>query len=224
MSIATDWLPRLCLYCLQATEGAPVCPGCAAALPWNRSACPGCAEPLPAVTLCRACQKRPQDFDSAWTAFTLAAPVHQSVLGLKYASRFEQARLLGRLMAQKLAQRAEPLPDLLIPVPLHRGRLFRRGYNQALELARGIAEVLAIEVDARSARRLRATEDQIGKSRAQRRRNLRKAFAIGRSLDGLHVALLDDVLTTGSTLSELARICRAAGAVRIEAWAAARTR
>jgi ComF family protein len=114
------------------------------------------------------------------------------------------------------------LPALVIPVPLHDTRLMRRGYNQALELAHGMQRVLDIEVDAGAARRLRRTRDQIGLNPAQRRRNVHEAFAVDARVAGRHIALLDDVMTTGATLADLARAARHAGAARIEAWALAR--
>jgi len=116
----------------------------------------------------------------------------------------------------------QPFPELIIPVPLHRTRLMRRGYNQALEVARIIKQSLDIRVDASLAKRIRATPDQIGQTRSQRQKNLRGAFAVDSGVKGKHIALLDDVMTTGATLSELARAARHAGAARIEAWAIAR--
>jgi ComF family protein len=148
--------------------------------------------------------------------------VQQAIHGVKYHAGFLQARLLGELMAQKLGRRALPLPELVIPVPLHRNRLMRRGYNQSLEIAQTLKRTLAIKVDATAAKRIRATPDQIGLSAAQRRRNLHNAFVIDTRVAGKHIALLDDVMTTGTTLAELARAARKAGAVRIEAWAVAR--
>lgn len=215
--------PPTCLYCGTGAVDGPVCGGCHDDLPWNDDACPGCALPSPLGLLCRFCRRKPRRFDSAWTAFVLEAPVHPSLLGLKYHARFEQGRALGGLMASALNNRTDPLPDLLLPVPLHWRRLVRRGYNQSLLITRELARQLAVPCDAQALKRTRAGRDQIGQTRTQRRQNLRGAFACGRRLDGLHVALVDDVMTTGSTLDELARVCRRAGAVRIEAWAAART-
>ena len=214
-------LPSRCQFCDEAGAG-PVCAACERGLPWNRPACPGCALPSPFGLDCPACRKRPRAFDAAFAAFRYDTPSAQALLGLKYAARFREAAWLAQALARSLCPREEPLPTLLIPVPLHRGRLFRRGYNQSLELARHLGKTLQIPVDARAARRLRATPDQIGLSAAQRRRNLRGAFSVDARIADRHVALLDDVMTTGATLEELARACKAAGAHRVEAWAIAR--
>lgn len=222
-----SWLdlatPPRCLFCAAATDGAGCCDGCRADLPWNRIACPGCALPSTSGSLCPRCLRRPRRFDSAWSAFVLAAPVHGGLLGLKYHARFVQARVLGELMAQALRARSEPLPDLLLPVPLHWRRLMSRGYNQALLLARQIGARLDLPIDPRSLHRHGAGRDQIGQSAGARRANLRGVFSASASLKGRHVALVDDVMTTGATFDELARVCRRAGASRIEVWSAART-
>ncbi len=214
--------PQACVLCAASTRDLPICGACTRELPWNDCACPGCALPQTHDRRCSSCSNAPPAFDRAWTGFRFAAPVQQSVHGLKYRAAFLHARLLGSLMAQRLTRRAQPLPQLIIPVPLHRSRLIRRGYNQALELAHVISAETNIPCDRAAAQRLGRTEDQIGKTAAQRRANMKGAFHITRALEGLHVALLDDVMTTGATLSELARVCRKAGAARIEAWAAAR--
>ena len=211
-----------CAFCQQAADGARLCGACRDALPWLTQACPLCAQPQAHDAACARCAKKPPPFDSACAAFRLEAPVQQAVHALKYHAGFGAGMLLGELMAQHLARRAQPLPQLIIPVPLHRSRLQWRGYNQARELARAVTGVLNIAVDDSAAVRQRATSDQIGLSLTDRRRNLRGAFAAKHRLDGLHVALLDDVMTTGATLAELARTVRKAGAQRIEAWALAR--
>ncbi|MEW6169801.1 MAG: ComF family protein [Pseudomonadota bacterium] len=216
-------LPRRCRSCADVLDAGMVCAPCAAALPWNADACARCALPLPAPGTCPRCLARAPRFDAAWTAFRLEPPIQQFVHRLKYHADFALAALLGELMATRLGARAQPLPQLLVPVPLHPRRLMRRGYNQALELARTVGTRCGIPVAMRATRRVRATEDQIGQSAAARRRNMRRAFVAAQDLSGLHIALVDDVMTTGATLDELARVCRAAGAARIEAWAAART-
>ncbi|MGQ0696621.1 MAG: ComF family protein [Panacagrimonas sp.] len=221
-----DWIgllaPERCAFCGAANAVDGVCAACRSELPWNTICCPRCAQPLPAPALCAACLKHPPSFDSAWTAFVHLDPVRHGIHRLKYAAQFDQGRLLGRLMAWQLARRAAPLPDLVIPVPLRRTRLYSRGYNQTLELGRALESVLRFHIDADAAQLVRTPQEQIGQTAAQRRRNLRGAFRIERDLSGLHVALLDDVMTTGATLDALARAARKAGAARIEAWALAR--
>jgi len=218
-------LPEQCNLCRAPALG-PVCAACRAELPWNRIACPLCARPQETGPsyICGDCAQAAPPFDSAWSAFRYAAPIDRAVQGLKYQAGFRSGRWLGEEMARELARRPQPLPGLLLPVPLHPARLRRRGYNQALELARVLGRMLSIEVDVHLARRLRPTADQIGKSAAERRRNVKGAFAIDAGvLDRRHIALVDDVMTTGSTLAELARVCRKAGAARVEVWTAART-
>lgn len=215
-------LPPICTLCGSATPGDQLCAPCTADLPWNTPACPGCALPSAQAVLCPACLHKPRVFDAAHAAFVLATPVQQGIHALKYQARFQQAMLLGSAFASQLRGRIEPLPTLLIPVPLHWRRQWWRGYNQSLELARAIGAELGIAVDQTAAKRLRATPDQIGQSAAQRRKNLKDAFAVCPRVDGQHVALLDDVMTTGATLEELARACKASGATTVEAWAIAR--
>ncbi|MES0874874.1 ComF family protein [Sinimarinibacterium thermocellulolyticum] len=221
--LAERLLPQRCRRCEAGTGGPLLCEPCVLDLPWNDAACARCALPMTAPGICPACLHRAPRFDAAWAAFRLQPPIQHGVHALKYHADFGQARLLGELMARRLQARDAPLPELLVPVPLHPLRLMRRGYNQAAEIARVIARACSIALDLDGARRVRRTEDQIGQSRAARRRNMRGAFVVRTDLAGRHVALVDDVMTTGATFDELARACRAAGAVRIEAWAAART-
>lgn len=216
-------VPPRCRCCGSGIDHGLLCGDCRGALPWNECACPRCALPLPTTATCAQCLARPPAFDATWAAFRLEAPLQRFIHALKYRADFAQAHVLGELMATRLSRRAAPLPELLIPVPLHVRRLMRRGYNQAHEIARVIGRRCHIEVAPRVAVRVRATEDQIGQGASARRRNMRQAFELRVDLSGKHIALVDDVMTTGATLDVLARACRSAGAARIEAWAAART-
>lgn len=215
--------PERCLWCGSLDADTGSCTGCRDELPWNAIACPSCAQPLPAVATCPRCLARPPAFDSAWCPFVRREPISSGIAAFKYRAEFRQLRTLGHLMGRGLCARDAPLPELILPVPLSRRRLFVRGFNQALELARTVSREAGVEVDAHAARMLRVPVDQIGQSAAQRRRNLRGAFRVDRALRGRHVALIDDVMTTGATLDALARAARAAGAARIEAWALARS-
>lgn len=217
--------PR-CHGCGVAVAGAAaLCERCAASLPWNEHACRACALPLgpgPAGRACAHCLTEAPEQDRTWAAFTYAEPVSRQIVGLKFRGRLAAAHLLGTLMAERLARRPEPLPELLIPVPLHSARLRRRGYNQALELGRELSRRLSIPLAPAAARRVRATGEQTRLEAAARRRNLRGAFAVDTRVRDRHVALLDDVITTGATVAELAAAARGAGAARIEVWAVAR--
>lgn len=217
--------PPRCHACGSVTAGAPLCEPCAAALPWNERACRACALPLAAdgpFGACSDCLDDAPPQDAAWTAFTYRAPVSRQIVALKFRGHLAPAHVLGTLMAARLARRPQPLPELLIPVPLHADRLRRRGYNQALELARAIGQRLPIRLAPEASWRVRATGEQTRLEAADRRRNVRGAFAVRADVHGRHIALLDDVITTGATVAELARTARRAGAARIEVWAAAR--
>jgi len=126
-------------------------------------------------------------------------------------------------LADRVRCESGPWPQVLIPVPLHPSRLGERGYNQALEIARVLARELALPIDNHVCERVAATAPQAGLDEHARRRNIRGAFAVRGPFHWSHVVILDDVVTTGSTVAELARVLRGAGARRVEVWAAART-
>jgi ComF family protein len=206
--------------------GLDLCAACRADLPWNTSACLGCARPLPAgasAWRCGACLSHPPAWDLAFSALHYALPVDTLVQQLKFQGRLARARLLGELLAQALqSERHTPWPAALIPVPLHPSRLRERGFNQARELALPLARHYAIPLREDIVRRIRPTAPQVGLTAAARARNLRGAFTI----DGVppaHVALIDDVLTTGSTLTAISLALRAAGSTQIEVWTLARS-
>ncbi|NKF22201.1 ComF family protein [Solimonas marina] len=213
--------PSSCTFCAARTDGTELCASCRDALPWNTVACPRCALPQAHDGLCAHCAQHPPPFAAAWAPFRLAPPVRQQIHALKYQATFRHAQLLGRLFVDRLRTREAPVPDVVIPVPLHPTRLWRRGYNQSVELARALRRD-GLRVEPRWAQRLRRTADQIGTDAVARRRQVAKAFAVDPRVAGLRVALLDDVMTTGATLAELARTCRRAGAAEVEAWAIAR--
>lgn len=218
--------PSRCYWCGLASGASPACAACAGALPWNQPACRACALPLAATAgtdVCGACLCQAPPQDRSWAAFRYEPPLPHAIVELKFRGRLAPAYVIGALMAARLAARPQPLPEVLIPMPLHAGRLRRRGYNQAVELGRQLARRLALRFEPAGARRLRATEEQTRLDAAGRRRNVQGAFAVEAALvRERHIALLDDVITTGATVSELARAARAAGAARIEVWAAAR--
>lgn len=201
----------------------PVCPPCWRALPWNACACPHCALPVVVEGPCARCRRRPPPAALACAPFTLASPIREVLHGLKYHGRLADARWLAAAVALARRQRPEPIPDLLLPVPLHRGRLWRRGFNQAAVLGAELAPRMGCRWQPALMTRQRATPDQIGQSPAARRRGVAAAFSVGADIHAASVAVIDDVMTTGATLDEVARCLRRAGAARVEVWAVART-
>lgn len=218
-------LPPLCLLCGAAgARDRDLCAGCAADLPARDAACPQCALPLadgPGAR-CRDCQRQPPSFDRAFAPYRYRPPVAYLIHGLKYHSRLSHARLLGELLADALAERAGSWPDCIVPVPLHPSRLRERGFNQALELARPAARRYGLPLLVEGLRRVRPTVPQTGLDARRRHTNLRGAFAVAQPLAGRRIALVDDVITTASTVEECASTLRAGGALGIDIWAIAR--
>jgi ComF family protein len=224
------WCPGLpwrarCLACGEpGTSRRDLCDACHARLPWLGRACACCALPLPAGEpggRCGACLRRPPPLQSALAAFLYAAPVDRWLPRFKFHRDLAAGRLLSQLMLEACGR--APLPQALLPVPLHRARLRQRGYDQALELARPLARGLRIPLQGASLQRARATAPQSRLDGAARRRNLRDAFVVraGAMLPA-HVALVDDVMTTGATLHAAAIALRRAGVARVDAWVCAR--
>jgi len=220
--------PGYCLLCGTRRQAATgLCPGCHAELPLNHHCCPLCALPLPAhcdpATPCGECQRTPPPFHRCITPFLYLPPLDQLINGLKFRARLHNAPLLASLLAEQLQRQVIDRPDTLIPVPLHRTRLHHRGYNQALELARHLGHRLSIPLNQTCCIRQYPTSPQSGSNREQRHRNLRGAFLLRGRSTARHVALIDDVVTTGATVSELARTLKRGGIQRIDVWAVART-
>ncbi len=227
ISLQSTLYPTRCLLCgAPGSGGLDLCLGCLAELPRIARPCHQCGEPLPEAAppgaRCGPCQRRPPAFDRCIAPLAYAGPVPLLVAGLKFHDRLAGGRLLGELLARHLLVRGGPPPELILPIPLHPRRLRQRGFNQALELALPLGRRLGVPLDRHSCRRNRATQPQTELDLKQRRRNLRNAFALAGPLPARHIALVDDVVTTGSTSNELARLLKRAGAERVEVWAAAR--
>lgn len=186
-------------------------------------ACARCALPLPRAGVCGRCQRRSPAFDTARAVFEYQPPLDALVKRLKFHGDLHFARLLGELMAEDLAEAAEPLPEVIVPVPLHAMRVRERGYNQALELARPVARRLRVPLDWRHVIRTRATDPQTDVPAGLRASNVRNAFAVLPGLEARRVAIVDDVMTTGHTLNALAKTLRGAGVREIRVWVCART-
>ncbi len=217
-------LPARCLLCLaEASPGKDLCSACWCDLPWIGARCLRCALPLPFDDICGHRQQSQMAYDTVRSPFLYQTPVDALLKGLKFHKRLAIARFLGLVMTKHMRDTGEALPDLLVPVPLHRRRLSERGFNQSIELARTISRALSIRTDTQVCDRIRYTDAQSGMTAAERRRNLRSAFQIRASSLPHHIAIVDDVMTTGATVQSLAEVLRRAGAERIDVWVCART-
>jgi ComF family protein len=243
------WQPR-CQGCGErGASGRDLCAACDAALPRIRRACATCGLPLPPEEAaaagatgpapaegtapeagrlrlrCAACRCAPPPLGRVVAPFLYAPPLDRWLPRFKFHQDLAAGRLLSQLMLAACAE--APRPEALLPVPLHRARLRARGYDQALELARPLARALALPLRRDLLLRVRATSAQSELAAPERRRNLRGAFALApgtaaRALPA-HVALVDDVMTTGATLHAAAQALRDAGVARVDAWTCART-
>lgn len=215
-------LPVRCLLCAATAPGpAALCAACAGDLPRIGPACLRCALPLPVSGTCGSCLRVPPAWDSATAVWSYAGAVPWLVARYKFSGSLVHGRVLAQGLVESLAD-CVVRPDVIVPVPLHPRRLRVRGFNQALELARPLGKRLGVPVEAVLARRTIFTAEQSGLDAIQRRTNVRGAFHVGADLRGLSVAIVDDVLTTGNTVSELSAELRRVGARFVHIWVCAR--
>lgn len=233
--LGTTLLPAQCALC---GIGCPqvLCSPCRAQYLGQgreqlRARCRQCANPLADIEvalLCGRCLRQRPAYDATVTAFDYAAPVDQLPLQLKFDARLALAPLLAELLHVAIQQQQEwDAPQLLCPVPLGPARLAERGFNQALEIARPLARLLDTPLQPRLALRVRETRAQSGVAPQERRANLAHAFAIAPEheavLQGCHVGIVDDVMSSGHTVNALAAACKRAGAVKVSILVVART-
>ena len=208
-----------CLLCGAMSRDA-WCPACDAALPYLHGPhCPVCALPTPDGTACGRCLKKQPLFDRTVAAFAYGFPLDKLVQAHKFNGHLH----LARCFADKLVNCVEILPDCIVPMPLHPARLRQRGHNQSQELAKRAAFRLDIPLLPHACQRVRDTPPQASLKWKERGKNMRKAFRCTENLAGLHVAMVDDVMTSGASLNELALALRRSGAREVSAWVVART-
>jgi ComF family protein len=200
-----------------------------------RERCTCCANPLPVseyrgqnTVLCGQCLANRPEFDVTVAAADYAAPLDQLVLQLKFGGQLALAPWFALMLRDAvLARPGFALPDLLCPVPLGPRRLVERGFNQALEIARPLAAMLGVPFNARLAVRALDTRAQSGMAPGERKQNMRGAFELAPQAQdlvaGRHVGVVDDVMSSGHTLDELAGVLKRAGAARVSNFVFTRT-
>jgi ComF family protein len=222
-------LPSACVLCGAHGRDA-LCPPCRAQFfGAGEPRCPVCAEPLPAGAdnvVCGRCIARRPAFDATIAAAPYTLPLDRLVLELKFAGQLAHARLFADLIGDTV--RAIPgfaAPSVLCPVPLGDGRLAERGFNQALEIARPLGRQLGIAVAPRLAERVQETSAQSKLHGPRRRANVANAFAVPERalVEGRHIGIVDDVMSSGQTLGALAAVFKRHGAARVTNFVFART-
>ncbi|MBE9567078.1 MAG: ComF family protein [Proteobacteria bacterium] len=238
LKILSRLFPSRCILCQRTVypdtddagskmSGVEICPTCLSMLPFNHPCCVSCALPLAEDigddNLCGRCIQKLPAFDYSYSLFRYEADLIRLIHQLKFSEKISHARSIGILLLEKLRTEVscqENLPDCLLPVPLHSRRMRQRGFNQSIEIARVIATGLQIPIISDAVIRHRSTQSQTGLSARQRKKNIRGAFDVlgnvvgdpasnlASNLAGKHVLIIDDVVTTGSTVNELAKLLK----------------
>jgi ComF family protein len=211
-----SWLFGGSCFLCRGAAGGVLCAPCEADLPrLAPPRCPRCALAAPRGETCGRCLADAPHFDATVAALEYAFPADALVHALKFRGELALAPLLAGLLSERIDSKV----DLVVPVPLSRERLKERGYNQALEIARHLGKRVEIDL----CRRVRDTAAQVDLPFAERKRNVRGVFVVDENLRNAVVAVVDDVMTTGATLDEVARTLKGAGAARVVNWVLART-
>jgi len=233
-SLLSELFPARCIVCHETVghgtgrRSSDICSGCLQEMPRNEHCCPRCAVPLtedhPNGVICGRCIRQPPAFDYSYSLFRYEGTIVSLIHQLKFSQKIGHARSLGALLAEGSAEyiRKNGIPDGLLPVPLHRRRLRQRGFNQSSEVARSLASRWSRPVLFDEVKRGRKTESQTGLNAKQRKKNIRGAFTLAREVSFDHVLIIDDVVTTGSTVNELARLLKKTGVKRVGVLSVAR--
>lgn len=219
-------MPPRCMFCgvVSCADERSICTGCYADLPWIRYSCPTCALELPSEVAngvgCAQCQAAPPPFARTVAPLDYAFPVDAAIKALKFRRKLFYVPGFADVLSARIDQLSSDI-DALLPVPLHRWRQLRRGFNQAHELAKPIAKATGLPL-IHDVQRIVATPYQSGLDAKARRRNLKSAFKVRRRIDARHVLIVDDVITTGETCRQLAKAVLASGADEVSVIAIAR--
>ena len=219
-----------CLLCLgHADSHSGLCSQCFADIQATKIACAQCAIPLAAneqQKVCGSCLASPPFFDSTVAATTYRVhyqtPIRTLLAQLKYRRQLTVARTLAQLLATRLRDRHTAMPEYIVPVPLSRERLRERGYNQAHEIACLLARTLGVRLAATCIHKHSGRLPQTGLSRLHRQRNATGAYRLHKFYGARRVAIVDDVMTTGATVNEIARLLKRHQVAYVEAWVVAR--
>ncbi len=216
----------LCSEVCHSSYQTLICEPCLSDLPVITASCTVCSTTLSikdTANVCGSCLKTRPFYQKSIIPLEYTFPTTELIKQLKYNNKLLYSEILSKILLDRIKQNNDTFPECIIPVPLHPVRLMKRGFNQSALIAKTISKELNIPVDLKSCRRIKNTLQQTGFSKSQRKKNIRNAFSVRKNFSAKHVAILDDVVTTGSTVNELAKVLQQAGAETIEIWACART-
>ncbi|WP_163835874.1 ComF family protein [Spartinivicinus ruber] len=222
-------LPHYCWLCQAPCDAYHrLCLDCIKQLPRIKYPCRLCAEPLPVETedmICGRCYTQPPKFDQCLPAFCYSFPVDHMIHQFKFNGKLICGQALTYLLSEKLNQDYlnQPWPELIIPTPLHRKRELQRGFNQALLIAKQLSKQLKIPLHSRLIHRHKKTSAQTGLSAKERHVNIRYAFQLTCQSLPNHLALIDDVVTTGTTVNEISQLLKKSGVQKVDIWCLAKT-
>ena len=229
-------LPQRCALCGCICDTG-YCQNCSRLLPWLEDACIRCGSHLiipqthstrpPALSanarvVCGQCQLMPPPYANTIIPFHYKPPILAHIQNLKYGGQLHLSSALGLAISNRILLSGLPLPDIIIPIPLHWKRIFHRGFNQSSEIARVIGKQLGIPVSMKHLSRQVNTPSQTGLDTQMRTKNIRNAFKAEKTCTGMHIGLVDDVVTTASTVRAAAKILAESGADQIDIWAVAK--
>lgn len=222
-----SFLKQTCVLCANHEGGKlGLCGVCLQDLPWHASPqCPQCGL-LSDGLVCGSCLNASPSFDATHVLFTYDYPLDRLLQHYKYKESLHLANTFASLFIdKKLSKRLNTNPkiDRIVPMPMHDTRLKQRGSNQALEITRLISKHMQIKLDYTSCQRTKLTPPQASLPLKERIKNIRGVFHCQQDLQGLNIAIVDDVMTTGASLNELAKTLKQAGAAHVECWVIART-
>lgn len=230
ISSVTSFLCRnTCIFCNDLTRrNLDLCHACESDFPFLSltNHCVRCARLLPdGQEICGSCISSFLPEIKTIALFNYDTPISQLIINLKFRNNLVNAKILGTLFSEQLDQRYQNKikPEVIIPVPLHPVRLRERGYNQALELAKPIAKKLNISINKFGVKRLKNTAAQTQLSALARKKNVKRAFGVVGDFNYNYVAIVDDVVTSGSTVFELSKTLYKAGVTKIDIWCCAKS-
>ena len=226
LSQALNWLaPNKCYGCLKIlSRPPPFCDACYIELPFQSNTCQQCGQAYAANRdYCGRCIITPPAYDRCFCPFEYQTPIKDLICGFKYREKVEHANMIGQLLAREIKNKEEPMPDIIVPVPIHIAKLRSRGFNQAKLIATIVGRKLNVPVTHKIIIKTRSTPPQAKQSLANRKKALSGCFAVQQPFSAKNVAIVDDVVTTGSTVNEISKVLKKNGANYVQVWGVAHT-